>query len=420
MTAIRQRALAAAGAVARHVPSDRAKLFAFIANPTVRADPWSLYQRLHRRAPVRPGPYGTWLVASHQGVTTVLRHGATSVDESLATGLGGLERDGAFTVLMEKTLLFTDPPDHARLRRLVSRDFTPRTVDALRQPVQSLVERSLAELRPAGSADLIAAFALPFPVAVICELLGVPESERERLAGWARHLAPRLDVSLFRDPEKERLGDEAAAELMRFLDDLVDDSDRRDADGLLAALVDGAGDDERLCRDEIVALCALLLVAGFETTTNLIANSIVTLLDLPDQLAALRDGEVDPAPAVEELLRHSGPVQFTQRVLLEDLDLDGHAIPARALVALLLGAANRDPAVFAEPDRVDLTREPNPHLAFSSGIHHCLGAALARLEAQIAVPAILRTLPNLRLAAPPRRRDTFVLRGFSTVPVRWG
>lgn len=419
MTALRQRALATAGAVARHLPSDRAKLFAFIANPSVRADPWSLYQRLHRRGPIRPAPYGTWMVASHRGVTTVLRHGPTSVDESLATGLGDLGRDGAFTVLMERTLLFTDPPDHARLRRLVSRDFTPRTVEALRQPVQDLVERSLAELRPAGSADLIAAFALPFPVAVICELLGVPERERDRLAGWARHLAPRLDVSLFRDPEKERRGDEAAAELMRFLAELIDDPARREADGLIAALADGA-DDERLDRDEIVALCALLLVAGFETTTNLIANSVVALLDHPEQLSALRDGDADPTLAVEELLRHSGPVQFSQRVLLEDLDLDGHQIPARTLVALLIGAANRDPAVFDDPDRIDLARDPNPHLAFSSGIHHCLGAALARLEAQVAIPAILRALPNLRCVSPPRRRDTFVLRGFSTLPVRWG
>jgi cytochrome P450 len=420
VTEARRRALRAAGAVARHLPSDRAKLFAFVASPAVRADPWSLYQRLHRRRPIRPGPYGTWLVASHEGVTTVLRHGATSVDESLATGLGELPRDGAFTTLMDKTLLFTDPPDHARLRRLVSRSFTPRTVEALRQPVEELVERSLAELRPEGSADLIADFALPFPVAVICELLGVPAGDRDRLVGWARHLAPRFDIDLFRDAEKERLGDQAATELVRFLDELIDDPARRDADGLIAATLEGADGDDRLQRDELVALCALLLVAGFETTTNLVANSVVTLFDHPEQLAALRDGEVDPAPAVEELLRHAGPVQFTQRVLLEDLDLDGHAIPARTLVALLLGAANRDPAVFAEPDRVDLAREPNPHLAFSSGIHHCLGAALARLEAQIAIPAILRTLPNLRRAAPPQRRDTFVLRGFSTVPVRWG
>lgn len=419
-TTPKRRGLAAAGSVARHLPFDQAQMFAFMASPDVRADPWALYQRLHRRAPIRPTRYGVWLVASHDGATRVLRHPATTVDESQAAGpIGTGDRTGPFTALMDRTLLFTDPPDHSRLRRLVSRSFTPRTVASLREPIETLVEDSLTRLRPEGSADLIREFALPLPVAVICELLGIPDAERPRFLEWAGHLAPRLDLSLFRDEELERLGDHAATELVAFLDGLIRQPERRRSEGLLATLVGAEKDDDRLDRDEIIALCGLLLIAGFETTTNLIGNGVHTLLAHSDQLVDMRDGNVDAGTAVEELLRHDGPVQFTQRVLLEELDLDGHIIPPRTLVAVLIGAANRDPYVFDHPDTLDLSRDPNPHLSFSSGIHHCLGAPLARLEATIAIPAILRQLPNLQLAATPNWRNTFVLRGLTELPVRW-
>ncbi|MFZ6004974.1 MAG: cytochrome P450 [Actinomycetota bacterium] len=416
----KERALAAAGSIARRVPLDQVQMFAFMASPQVRADPWALYQRLHRSDPIRPTRFGVWLVASHDAVNTVLRHPATTVDESQASGpIGEGDRTSAFTKLMDRTLLFTDPPDHTRLRRLVSRSFTPRTVARLREPIEAMIEQSLAQLRPEGSADLISQLALPLPVAVICELLGIPEAERARFLTWARHLAPRLDISMFRDAEIERLGDAAAMELVSFLGELIDNPGRRLPDGLIAGLVD-AEDDDRLDREEIIALCGLLLLAGFETTTNLIGNGVHTLLGQPEQLAALREGSVDPATAVEELLRHDGPVQLTQRVLLDELDLGGRVIPPRTLVALLIGAANRDPRVFDDPDALDLSRDPNPHLAFSSGIHHCLGAALARLEAAIAIPAIVRQLPNLRMAGKPTWRKTFVLRGLTQLPVRWG
>jgi cytochrome P450 len=415
---LKRRALATAGALARHVPADRAQLFAFVASPAVRSDPWALYRRLHRNGPIRPTAGQAWLVASHAGVLQVLRHPGTSVDESLGRGQPPSD-DGPFATLVGRSLLFTDPPDHARLRRLVARAFSPRTVETLRPRVEALVDGTLARLRPAGSADLMAELALPLPVTVICELLGVPEAERPRFLAWARHLGPRLDLSLFREPAVERRGDEAAVELAAFLDELVADPARRDPGGLLAALVSVEADGDRLDRAEVVRLCALLLVAGFETTTNLIGNGLYALLRHLDQLRRVRDGDADPEIAVEELLRYEGPVQFTQRVLMDDVELDGHEIPARTLVALLVGAANRDPAVFRDPDRLDVGRDPNPHLAFSGGIHHCLGAALARLEASITIPAVLRALPELRLAARPSWRDTFVLRGLSALPLAW-
>ncbi len=418
-TSLKQRALTSAGNVVRYVPLDAAQMFSFVASPRVRADPWALYQRLHRRGPVRKGPYGIWLVASHAGITSVLRDAPTTVDESQAEGFNGGDTTSEFGQLISKTLLFTDPPDHSRLRRLVSRAFTPRTVERLREPVSDLVAEQLARLRPQGRADLIADFALPLPVAVICELLGLPQSERDRFIAWGRAIAPRFDIDLFRSEEVNRLGDEAATAMVAYFDDLLDHPERCHPEGLVPALVAAQDDDDRLDRMEVIALCALLLVAGFETTTNLIGNGVHSLLQQPDQMAAWRDDRVDSAPAVDELLRHDGPVQFTQRVLLDDHDLDGSVMGSHSLVALLIGAGNRDPNVFEDPDRLDLARDPNPHLALSTGIHHCLGAALARLEAEIAVPALLRAFPALSLDGRPTRRETFVLRGFTELPVRW-
>jgi cytochrome P450 len=314
---IKRTAVAAVGRVAARVPHDGAQLFAFVASPSVRTNPWPLYARLHDRGAVRPTRYGgVWLVASHAGIDRLVRSPLTSVDESRAIGMPPIDHRGAFSQLMARALLFIDTPDHTRLRRLVARAFTPRTVDALRPRVETLVDESLARLRPAGHGDLIAELALPLPVAVICELLGVPERERARFVAWGRHLGPRLDIDLFRDDERNRLGDQAAAELSTFLNELIDDAGRRDPDALLSQLVAVEEDGDRLGRDEVVALAVLLLVAGFETTTNLIGNGVLALLQHPDQLARVRDGEVDAATAVDELLRFAGPVQFAQRVLL--------------------------------------------------------------------------------------------------------
>jgi cytochrome P450 len=224
---------------------------------------------------------------------------------------------------------------------------------------------------------------------------------------------------MFRDPEVEQLGNQATLELTALLEELVDDPARRSPDGLLTGLLAVEEDGERLDRSDIVTLALLLLVSGFETTTHLIANGLASLLHRPDQLRRVRDGEVAPETAVEELLRCQGSIQFSQRVPLEDIEVEGHRIPAHRLVAVLIGAANRDPAVFERPDELDVGRDPNPHLAFSVGIHHCLGAALARLEGAIAIPAVLRELPELRLTARPRWRDSFIVRGLRSLPVAW-
>lgn len=416
----KRQLLDVAGRVGRHVPVDSVKLFSFIASPRVRTDPWSLYGRLHRAGGVIDTRFGATVVASHEDASTLLRHPDVSVRERLADGLPESDRvDGAYDVLIDRSLLFIDPPDHTRLRRLVSRAFTPRSIERLRPRVEAMVTDLVDRVRPLGRADVVGDLALPLPVAVICELLGVQEPDRPKFVHWARDLAPRLDVSLFRDAEKERRGDVAASELEAFFGELVDDPTRRASDGLVAALVEVEEEGDRLTRDEMISMCVLLLGAGFETTTNLIANGLLALLQNPDQLALVRDTDVDPTVMADELLRFDGPVQFTQRIPLVDIQLRNRIAPARRLMAILVGAANRDPSVFEDPDRLDVTRTPNPHLGLSSGIHYCIGASLARLEVGLVLPALVRGLPQLRLAGTPRWRDTFVLRGLSTLPVAW-
>lgn len=419
-TEVKKWTLRGAGAVARHVPHDRAQIFAFVASHKVRARPWDLYQRLHRKGGVREVYPGVWIVASHALARDVLRNPRLSVDEDNATVFPPSGRElGAFSEMIGRSLLFVDPPDHERLRRLVSRAFTPRRIEELRPKVEALVAERVASLRPRGSADLLREVTYPVPVAVISEMLGVPEEDHPRFIRWAHDLAPRLDLSPFRDDEVERRGDEAAAELGAYLEGLIDDPSRRSPDGLLTALVDAESEGDTLTRDEVVSSCALMLLAGYETTANLVANSFVALFDHPGELARLRAGEVAMATAVDELLRHAGPVQFAQRVVMEPMELGGHELAPGVALAVLIGAANRDPSVFSDPDRLDLGRDPNPHLSFSSGIHSCLGLNLARLEAEVLVRGIVDGLPGLRLDGRPRWKNSFVLRGLEGLPVRW-
>jgi cytochrome P450 len=370
MTDIQRWALRGAGSVARYVPHDRAQIFSFIASPKVRARPWHLYQRLHRKGGVREVYPGVWIVATHELARGVLRNPRLSVNEDNATVFPPSTKElGAFSEMIGRSLLFVDPPDHERLRRLVSRAFTPRRIAELRPKVEALVADRIAALRPRGSADLLREVTYPVPVAVISEMLGVPEEDHSRFIRWAHDLAPRLDVSPFRDEEVERRGDEAAVELGAYLEGLIDDPSRRSPDGLLTALVDAESEGDTLTRAEVVSSSALMLLAGYETTANLVANSLVALFDHPTELARLRAGEVGTATAVDELLRHAGPVQFAQRVVMEPLELGGHALQPGVALAILVGAANRDPLVFPDPDRLDLGRDPNPHLSFSTGIH---------------------------------------------------
>ena len=404
--------------VLRRLPSADARLLALVAGPEVRADPWSLYRRIRETRPVYRSRLGAWIVADHAGASAILRHPAVSVDESKSRGSQNPE-PGAFIQLLSRTMLFRDPPDHERLRRLVSRAFSPRRIEELRPRVEALTRERMDALTSRGGADLLADLAYPLTVDVICELLGILPSERHAFPTWARSLAARMDIEHVRTPQIEQAGDTAATEFAAFIDGLITDPRRRVEGGLIDSLVAAEEEGDHLTHDEVISTCALLVFAGHETTANLIGNGVLTLLRNPDQFGELRAGTVSMSRAVEELLRYDGPVQFTQRIALTELDVGGHTIPAGEVVALLLGCANRDPAVFDDPERLDLARDPNPHLAFSFGIHSCLGAALARMEAAVVLTQMIDRWPELRLAGRPRWRDTFVVRGLRSLPIAW-
>jgi pimeloyl-[acyl-carrier protein] synthase len=307
-----------------------------------------------------------------------------------------------------------DPPDHTRLRNLVARAFTPRRIEGLRADIEAVAHeliQDIAARSAAGPVDLIETFAYPLPVRVISALLGVPEGDQAQFTAWSRSIARSVDPSILRPPEIEAAIDRGERELGAYLKDLLDQRRKTPADDLLSALVAVEADGDRISPQEVIDLARLLLVAGHETTVNLIGNGLLALLRAPDQLALLRSSPELLGGAVDEMLRFDSPVQFSQRVAMEDLDLMGHTVRKGDEIMLILGAANRDPAAFADPNRLDVRRDARRHVAFGGGIHHCLGAALARLEGVLAFKALLDAFPTMELAAPPIRRPTLTLRG---------
>ncbi|MBF8186538.1 cytochrome P450 [Nonomuraea sp. K274] len=306
-----------------------------------------------------------------------------------------------------ESFLRMDPPDHTRLRALVSRAFTPRMLERLRPRVEAITAELIAGLPE--EADLVSGFAHPLPVRVISEMLGVPPEDDERFRGWsevlARGLDPMLTDDLMSDTERAR------SEFRDYFRGLVAIRRERPGDDLLSALAQV----EELTEPELLATCVLLLVAGHETTVNLIANGVLNLT----RHGLLAYAAERPRQVVEEVLRYDPPVQLTSRVALADLTLGGVPVQKGQAVLGLIGAANRDPAVFPEPDRFDVTREPGRHLAFGLGIHFCLGATLARMEGEIALSALAAAAPKLELpdAAPPYK-ENLVLRGLAALPVR--
>jgi hypothetical protein len=321
--------------------------------------------------------------------------------------------------IYDALMLFCDPPDHTRLRNLVGKAFTPRTVRRLRPRVEALVDELLAPAAAAGGMDVIRDLAVPLPIVVIAELLGVPSEDRERLKVWSDRTAMLIDGTL-RD---EHL-DVALPSFLELVEYLRHEIERRRAaprDDLISALVAAQDAEDALSEPEILATCALVLGAGHETTTNLIGNGLLALLRDPEAWARLvREPELLPT-AVEELLRFDGPVQTTSRTTTEPAVIGGHHVPAGVEVNTLLGAANRDPTRFPDPDRLVLDRTDNHHLAFGHGPHFCLGAPLARLEGQVAIGALARRFPGMKLEVDdPPVRPGFVLRGRASLPVRLG
>ncbi|MGW6981283.1 cytochrome P450 family protein [Streptomyces sp. NPDC054932] len=383
------------------------------------ADPYPFYDALRTAGPVHQlvlGGERTWLVVGHEEARQALTHPALSKN-----WLGSELFADTPAHAVATSMLDTDPPHHTRLRRLVAREFTSRRVESLRPRVQRITDELLDEMaaRPDRRADLIASFAVPLPMTVICELLGVPGLDRHRFRYWSGEIvAPMNGVGA--EPR-------ALEEMTAYLYELVAAKAEDPGEDLLSALIRTRDEDGgRLSPDELIGMAFLLLVAGHETTVNLIGNGVRALLAHPGQLAALRadpDGLIDGA--VEEMLRYDGPVQHaTYRFAAADLELGGAAIAAGSSVLVALAAADRDPARFAQPgpDVFDIRRTGPGHLAFGHGIHFCLGAPLARVEGRIAVRSLLERFPDLAEdpdAGPPDWLPGNLMRGVTRLPLRW-
>ncbi|HEX6798636.1 MAG TPA: cytochrome P450 [Ktedonobacterales bacterium] len=401
-------------------------------SPGFLADPYPFYARLRAVDPVHWGlpyePYydGAWHITRYADVAALLKDPrlgkAELADERGREAIAELPPEAhAYLGLLRLAMLRTDPPDHTRLRGLVSRAFTPRMVEALRPRVEAIATELLDTAEAKGGADgeldLIDQYAFPLSITVITEMLGLDYDDRAQLKRWAGVLVSALECK--RTTERYAPASAISAEVFEFFHQQIALRRREPRPGILSDLLAVRDQDgDRLTEPELIVTCTLLLVAGHDTTVNLIGNGMLALLRRPEQLALLRDRpELTPA-AVEEFLRYDSSTQMAARVAQEDVELDGKVIQRGQAVNLLLGSANHDPAQFANPDQLDVTRTDNKHIAFGQGIHYCIGAPLARLEAQTAVSLLLRRRPHLELAvAEPPRRPTVSFRGLERLPV---
>jgi cytochrome P450 len=385
-----------------------------LIDPAFVADPYPTFARLRRESPVLwHEPTGQHLALRFALCNTVLRDRRFG---RLWTDKAPAERFEPFNILHRNQMMETEPPDHTRLRSLVAKAFARGHVERLRPRVQQLANDLLDKVADAGEFDLIEDFAEPLPVAVIAELLGVPEVDRHLLRPWSQAI-----VKMYEYGRTASVEDDAIASSQEFADYMRDLAARRRADprdDLVSHLALGEERGQMLSNDELVASAILLLNAGHEASVNAFGNGVVTLLDHPEQLSRLRADRGLVASALEEMIRFDSPLQLFERTARADVQIGDITVREGERVAALLGSANRDLDAFDAADEFDISRQPNHHLGFGAGLHHCLGAPLARMELQISLPALLDRFPRLQLAGVPVRRPTFVLRGYDSVPMR--
>jgi hypothetical protein len=393
-------------------------------SPDFIRDPYPHYDLLRRVDPVHLTPHGMYLASRHADVSNVLRDkrfGKDFVERSVRR-YGPKIMDEPIFRSMSHWMLQQDPPDHSRLRGLVVKAFTARRVEDMRPRIQQIVDVTLDRVIPQGSMDLIEDFAFRLPVTIICDMLGIPEEHREVFYSGSRDGGRILDPVPLK-PDEIAKGNAAYMMSQMYFQQLFELRRKQPGDDLTTQLVQAEEDGSKLTNEELTANIILLFGAGHETTVNLIGNGLLALHRNPDQLALLKARPELITNAIEEFLRYDSSVQMTGRVTLEDIDdLGGKKIAKGESVLCLLGSANRDPAVYPDrPDRLDITRPNVRPLSFGGGIHFCLGAQLARIEAEIAISTLLRRLPDLRLddAANPEWRPTFVLRGLKRLPASW-
>ncbi|KAK1180503.1 cytochrome P450 [Streptomyces sp. NBS 14/10] len=385
--------------------------------PSFVADPYPAYAVLRERGRAHYyAPSRQWLIPRHEDVRALLRDrrlGRTYLHRFSHEEFGRTApppEHEPFHTLNGHGMLDLEPPDHTRLRRLVSKAFTPRTVERLAPVVERLADELVEAFVAEGGGDLVHAVAEPLPVAVIAEMLGIPPEDRAQLRPWSADICGMFELNP--SDEAARRAVRASVEFSAYLRELIAARRRAPGEDLISGLVAAYDEGDRLTEQEMISTCVLLLNAGHEATVNSTGNGWLALFRHPDQLALLRSAPGALLPtAVDELLRYDTPLQLFERWVLDDIEVGGTVIPRGSEVALLFGSANRDPERFPDPDRLDLSRTDNAHFTFGGGIHYCLGAPLARLELAASFGALLRRAPGLRLVAEPRWNPGFVIRG---------
>ncbi|MCC5600914.1 cytochrome P450 [Nostoc favosum] len=403
------------------------KAFKFnLFDPKVHINPYPAYHHLRSESPVHQNFVGGgWLVTRYADVKAILRSGyvrSQDKPKSIQERNKYLQDKGknlnALAHTASQLLFYMDPPDHTRLRSLVVKVFSPVVVERMRPRIQEIVDELLDKVRHKGSMDIIADFAIPLPVTVISRLLGIPQEDQDQLNQWSNVFARILD-SLVSLEEFEAMNEVTEA-FQEYLRALIAKREKQPQADLISALITAREQTDKLSQEELLATCIMLFTTGEESTVNTIGNGMLALLNHPDQIEQLKREPTMIQSAVEEILRYDSPVQITTRIATVNFEIGNQTIQAGEKVVLCLGAANRDPEQFPDPDRLNINRDPNPHVAFGDGIHYCLGAGLARIQAQIAVNTLIQQFPDLKLASDKLEwRKNVVLRGLKALPVNF-
>ena len=389
--------------------------------PEAQADPYPLYRSLREADPVHHSELmDLWVLTRHEDVSFVLKDDRFSADRRKSTNLlvaqaRKMQEEGPFA--QANTMLSADPPEHTRLRGLVSKAFTPRRIEEMRPHIQEIVDALLDDVQDREEFDLIEHLSYPLPVIVIAEMLGIPPENRAEFKRWSNDLVATMSGPGTTPDALERARS-SGLEMADYFKGVIAERRKEPRDDLLSAMIAAEERGEVLSEDELLASCMLLLAAGNETTTNLIGNGMLSLLRHEDQLDKLLDDPSLMGSAIEEMLRYEGPVQATARTADADVEIDGHAIEKGKMLFVLLAAANRDPAAFPDPETFDITRQDNNHVAFGNGLHFCLGAPLARMEAQIAFQTLFERRGKPRLVSDDAEwNGNFILRGLKRLPL---
>jgi cytochrome P450 len=394
-----------------------AEFLKLVTDPDIRRDPYVTLREVRHYAPLFRSSIGVWVLTRYEDCHAALRDPRGGKDWPGMMQRTGFDdwREHISLAYGDASLLFANPPQHTRLRRLVAKAFTPRTVEKLKPRIAATVDALLDDFADKGGGDLLDALAFPLPVTVIGDLLGVPEADRAPFRDAVRANTRTLEMNVTR--EDVEAADVAAQWMMDYFTGLLADKRRQPADDMMSRMLQAEEGGDRLSDDEIVQMSLLLFGAGFETTTNLIGNGVHHLLEHPEQLALLRANPSLLPNAIEELARYDGSILLSGRSAMEPMEIAGHRIDAGDGILTILGAANRDPSRYAEPDRLDIERSDIEPLSFGSGIHFCLGASLARGEAILSIGRLVERFAKIEVTGTPRFRDQFVFRGLESLPL---